>query len=136
MTWEPLDSPNADAAVRFAVAEGTGDPHDCVACHEEPEVHASRFGLNCASCHTLAAWKPALLTRHTFLLDHGDEGKQACQACHTDSYVEYTCYQCHDHEPGQVQEAHAAVDIPEYEACADCHPTGEPGEAGDMVAGK
>jgi mono/diheme cytochrome c family protein len=109
--------------------EGVGeDPHECRACHEEPEVHADRFGLNCARCHTLQAWKPALLTRHTFLLDHGGEGQVACQTCHTYSYSEHTCYECHDHTPEQMEEAHAKEEIFEFENCAVCHPTGQEGE--------
>jgi hypothetical protein len=104
------------------------DPHECRACHEEPDVHAEMFGLNCARCHTLAAWKPALLFRHTFELDHGGEGRVACQTCHTQSYAENTCYECHDHEPQDMEDKHAQEEIYEFEGCAVCHPTGEAGE--------
>lgn len=118
-----------DTRVDMTALEGVGeDPHECRACHEEPEVHANRFGLNCARCHTLQAWKPALLTRHTFLLDHGGEGQVACQTCHTYSYSAHTCYECHDHTPEQMEEAHAQEDIFEFENCAVCHPTGREGE--------
>jgi mono/diheme cytochrome c family protein len=124
-------TPPAPAALKADIAalEGTGeDPHECRACHEEPEVHADRFGLNCARCHTLQAWKPALLTRHTFLLDHGDEGQVACQTCHTASYSGYTCYECHDHTPEGMADVHTQEGIYELEPCAGCHPTGRPGE--------
>ncbi|MCP4543971.1 MAG: hypothetical protein GY832_43205 [Chloroflexi bacterium] len=118
-----------DTNVDMMAMEGVGeDPHECRACHEEPEVHADRFGLNCARCHTLQAWKPALLTRHTFLLDHGGEGQVACQTCHTRSYSEHTCYECHDHTPEQMEEAHAQENIFEFNDCAVCHPTGQEGE--------
>ena len=123
--------PSTPTALKADIAalEGVGeDPHECRACHEEPQVHADRFGLNCARCHTLQAWKPALLTRHTFLLDHGDEGQVACQTCHITSYSEHTCYECHDHTPEQMADAHAQEDIYELEQCAGCHPTGQPGE--------
>jgi mono/diheme cytochrome c family protein len=115
----------------MAMMEGGAqeDPHECVACHEEPEMHAERFGLNCSRCHTLQAWKPALLTRHIFKLDHGDEGMVSCQTCHTQSYSEHTCYECHDHTPLQMQQVHAEENLFEIDACAECHPTGEPGEA-------
>ena len=89
----------------------TEDPHECRACHEEPAVHADRFGLNCARCHTLEAWKPALLTRHTFELDHGSEGKLACETCHTTTYAENTCYGCHDHTEEQMETVHLEQDI-------------------------
>ena len=122
-------SPPPDTNVDMSALEGVGeDPHECRACHEEPDVHADRFGLNCARCHTLQAWKPALLTRHTFLLDHGGEGQVACQTCHTDSYSAHTCYECHDHTPEQMEEVHAREGILAFERCAACHPTGRAGE--------
>jgi hypothetical protein len=116
---------------QFATLEGEGEasPHECRACHEEPEVHADRFGLNCSRCHSLTAWKPALLSRHTFTLDHGGLGEVACQTCHITTYASHTCYGCHDHEPAQIQQTHQAEGIPEFEACIECHPTGAPGEA-------
>jgi len=116
--------------VEMATMEGGkgSDPHECSACHEEPTVHAGRFGLNCSRCHTLQAWKPALLTRHTFLLDHGGEGLIACQTCHTQTYSEYTCYECHEHDPEQMGEKHAKEGIFEFENCVQCHPTGREGE--------
>jgi len=115
-------------------AEGE-DPHECRSCHEEPAVHAERFGLNCARCHNLQAWKPALLTRHTFRLDHGTDQQIACQTCHTDSYSEHTCYGCHDHQLEEMQDIHAVEGILEIDICIECHPTGEPGEATGLRAG-
>ena len=121
----PTPAPKVDIAALEGVGE---DPHECRACHEEPDIHANRFGLNCARCHTLQAWKPALLTRHTFLLDHGGGGQVACQTCHTYTYFEHTCYGCHDHKPEQMIEVHAQEDILEFENCVACHPTGREGE--------
>jgi mono/diheme cytochrome c family protein len=106
----------------------TGDPHECRACHEEPAIHADRFGLNCARCHGLESWKPALLTRHTFALDHGGDGKVACETCHTTTYSEHTCYGCHDHIEAEMETVHAELDIFEIANCVSCHPTGEAGE--------
>ncbi len=127
-----------DANAALARMEnGTEDPHECRACHEEPDLHAERFGLNCSRCHTLEAWKPALLLRHTFALDHGEEGQQvACQTCHTANYYENTCYQCHDHEPEEMALVHEAEGIFELEPCADCHPTGASGEAEQLGYGR
>lgn len=104
------------------------DPHQCAACHEEPAIHADLFGLNCARCHTTLAWKPALLTRHVFALDHGGQGKVACVTCHTENYAQNTCYECHDHQPDEMQEVHLAENILDFENCSECHPTGQEGE--------
>ena len=124
-------NPTPDASeIDFTVMDITEemDPHECRACHDEPAMHAEVFGLNCARCHTLDAWEPALLLRHTFLLDHGGEGEVACQTCHTDSYAENSCYECHDHQPDEMQEVHEAEEIVEYADCVACHPTGVEGE--------
>jgi mono/diheme cytochrome c family protein len=119
--------PNVDLATMEA--GDMDDPHECRACHEEPEVHAERFGFNCSRCHTLEAWKPALLLRHTFALDHGEKGQVACQTCHTVTYFENTCYGCHDHEVADMKTVHEAEGIYELEPCSECHPTGVSGEA-------
>jgi hypothetical protein len=110
---------------------------DCADCHEDPTVHAGRFGLRCDWCHTAIAWLPAKLTEHIFRLDHGKEGELACETCHTETYVAYTCYGCHDHEATEIQELHAEQGIDELEPCAECHPTGLEGEAvhGSNAAG-
>jgi mono/diheme cytochrome c family protein len=105
------------------------EPHDCVACHEDPIVHAEVFGIQCERCHNTIAWTPAYLTRHTFALDHGDEGTIACETCHVDNYYTNTCYECHDHQPDQMMEVHLKENLPDYENCYTCHPTGEAGEA-------
>jgi mono/diheme cytochrome c family protein len=112
---------------------GAHDAHQCVACHEDPDMHAGRFGLDCARCHSTIAWTPALLTKHTFLLDHGGQGKIDCLTCHLENYYQHTCYECHDHKPTQMEEIHLAEGIFEYEACVDCHPTGEEGEAEQLM---
>ncbi len=117
-----------DVDISTLELEDAMDPHECRACHEEPDLHAERFGLNCSRCHTLDAWKPALLWRHTFRLDHGGEGSVACQTCHTQNYAENTCYECHDHDPGEMEGIHADEEIFEFAGCVDCHPTGEAGE--------
>lgn len=110
-------------------SQGVMNPHECRACHEEPDIHAERFGLNCARCHTLDAWTPALLSKHDFSLEHGGEGNVPCETCHTENnYTAHTCYECHDHTPEDMKVKHAELDIFEYEKCVACHPTGEQGE--------
>ena len=118
-----------------ALEGASADPHECRACHAEPAVHAERFGLNCARCHTLTAWKPALLTRHTFELEHGGAGKVACETCHTTTYAAHTCYGCHDHTEDEMETVHIAEAIVEYADCVSCHPTGQAGEGERMRAG-
>ncbi len=103
----------------------------CQDCHEEPEVHAGAFGLDCVRCHTETAWTPAQLTRHTFPLDHGDEGKIACETCHVATYVEYTCYNCHEHDIEETRQKHIEEEIIEFDDCTECHPTGEEYEGED-----
>jgi hypothetical protein len=100
------------------------DPHACSSCHEEPEVHANRFGLDCARCHAQDVWIPALLTGHTFALDHGGAGTVECQVCHTANYVDHTCYGCHDHQPEQIATDHPNETRYNIRSCASCHPTG------------
>lgn len=107
-----------------------GTPAGCVGCHEEPAIHAGLFGLDCVRCHSTAAWTPAQLTRHTFPLDHGDEGQIPCETCHTQSYTIYTCDDCHD--PAEMREEHADEGIFEIENCVECHPTGTKDEAKEL----
>jgi len=108
------------------------DPHLCIACHEDPKVHAGQFGLDCVRCHTLDAWLPASLTRHNFRLDHGGEGEVACETCHIETYAENSCYECHDHQPEDMVEVHETEGIDEFDFCISCHPTGDEGEGGKI----
>ena len=102
---------------------------NCIACHEEPEMHAGIFGQECVRCHTDMGWSPAMLTQHTFRLDHGNDGQRPCQDCHDENYTGYSCIECHDHPLEAMFEVHAEYEINELDQCADCHPTGAPGEA-------
>ena len=106
----------------------------CVACHEEPAVHAGLFGVDCSRCHLTTAWSPTELTRHVFHLDHGGEGAVACETCHPETYVETTCDGCHEHEPGQIEASHAAEGLTDLTPCEDCHPTGQPGEGASYAS--
>jgi uncharacterized membrane protein YgcG len=114
-----------------------GTARDCATCHEEPELHAGMFGQDCIRCHQATAWTPALLTRHTFALDHGDTPAGDCQACHTHRYQEITCGGCHEPEDRTMQLAHLTAGVvqlaghaPAGSTCQSCHPTGQTGIAG------
>ncbi|MCA9934739.1 MAG: hypothetical protein H6662_16500 [Ardenticatenaceae bacterium] len=104
-----------------------GTPRECVACHEEPLIHAGLFGTECAACHTAVAWSPAQLTQHTFPLTHGGEGEIDCATCHTNTYTTYTCYNCHEHDPVDIAREHLeeGIGADRLDACVECHPTGE-----------
>jgi hypothetical protein len=108
-----------------------GTPRECIACHEEPAIHAGLFGLDCVNCHTAVAWQPAQLMQHIFLLDHGGEGEIDCATCHTNTYTEYTCYSCHEHEQAEIENKHLeeGYSLQEISNCIECHPTGREGEA-------
>lgn len=127
-----LDGAHAEAACESCHTDRLfiGTPSECVSCHQEPEIHAGYFGLDCENCHTTTAWAPAKLVNHTFPLDHGGEGVSDCQTCHLDRYTEYTCYECHEHQPDEILEEHleegiSAAELPD---CVSCHPTGLEGD--------
>lgn len=129
---EPAD-PAVENGLAYLESELEEDPHQCIDCHAEPAVHAEAFGVNCARCHNTVTWKPAVLTRHDFLLDHGGEGEVDCKTCHPSNYVAYDCYGCHqDHQAAEMETVHLTERIEQYSACADCHPTGVAGEAGRL----
>lgn len=98
---------------------------ECIACHRDPEIHAGMFGTDCAACHTIDNWTSAQLTKHSFPIDHGDEGEIACAMCHTLSYVEYTCTNCHAHDAGEVRDKHLEAGIVEFNDCMECHADGK-----------
>ena len=126
---EPV-KPAVENGLEFLETEADEDPHRCIACHEEPVMHAELFGINCARCHNTVAWTPAVLTRHDFALDHGDMGEVDCKTCHPANYQTYDCYGCHeDHQAEEMKTAHEAEGLVEFAACANCHPTGASGEA-------
>lgn len=118
----------AELEEAFMWIENSEDPHSCVSCHEEPELHKESFGPNCARCHSSVAWTPAVLTKHNFSLEHGGDGKLECQSCHVENYFTHSCYACHDHQPEDMRVVHREENIVEYDNCIECHPTGAEGE--------
>ncbi len=97
---------------------------DCIDCHQDPEIHAGLFGHDCSACHTIDGWIPARLEKHTFPLDHGDEGEIACATCHVESYATYTCYNCHEHNDVEVRQEHSEEGIRDFADCMECHADG------------
>ncbi len=91
-------------------------PSDCYSCHAAKDTHNGQLGLNCGSCHTTSAWKPATFDHNlsTFKLT-GAHNSVNCEQCHTGGNyngVSSTCVACHA-EPG----GHFGTD------CAQCHTT-------------
>jgi hypothetical protein len=107
-----------------------GTASECSQCHEEPEIHADVFGLNCVYCHGREAWSPATLKQHDFPINHGlaDQSLQlTCDTCHGPNYIGYSCYSCHDHQEQEILQSHLDVGIAEqdFPSCANCHLTGK-----------
>ncbi|MBL8797614.1 MAG: hypothetical protein JNM56_27185 [Planctomycetia bacterium] len=106
-----------------------GTPHACSSCHAEPQVHLGKFGLDCARCHTTAAWDDVTFA-HRFPMNHGGGGKRnkACVTCHVESdYRTYTCYGCHRHDPIKTASQHLKKGFAteaNLQRCAECHPNG------------
>lgn len=95
---------------------------DCYSCHEEPEMHLGVFGTDCAYCHDATAWAPAVLKKHDFVMQHGDEAITECETCHGGTYTSYPCDTCH--EDADMQTAHVDVETTNLHDCIACHPTG------------
>ena len=133
----PLDGGHKDTNCEDCHIERVfaGTTNECASCHEEPDVHIGIFGVQCDRCHVAAAWLPAVLTEHTFLVDHGEETSPTeitCESCHIDSYTEYPCYSCHDDQ--EMTDIHEELEIVDtYKNCVECHPTGREGEAEELI---
>jgi hypothetical protein len=128
----PLQGKHADAKCEdcHPKKQFANTPTLCLACHEDPAIHAGFMGTACEYCHTAAAWKPALLRKHIFQLDHGSPQPVACTVCHPKTYQEYTCFGCHDHQLPAITQSHtrAGISATDLPTCIRCHPTGSKGE--------
>lgn len=122
----PLDGEHAivECADCHAGPTYSAVPTTCAGCHTEPETHLGTYGDDCATCHTPAAWAPAVLVDHAFALDHGELGTLSCQLCHTTAYTTYTCTECHTTERMRDEHDDLALTAAELADCAACHVTG------------
>ena len=116
----------------------------CSSCHKEPAVHAGMFGLDCSSCHTDAAWKPAEFNGAAFdhektsfsLLKHFSNYDQKainCTDCHTkttQTFDAQKCVDCHNGHPAQKQTIEKVAQPADFltvhmktfgNNCLDCH---------------
>lgn len=98
---------------------------ECVTCHADPEYHLGAFGTDCATCHTTSAWTPAEYNKkHTFPLNHGENGVSSCVTCHLSDFNSYTCYECHEHDEAQIRSKHQEEGIANFQDCMECHADG------------
>ncbi|RME47757.1 MAG: hypothetical protein D6791_05035 [Chloroflexi bacterium] len=126
-TMFPLEGAHREVACEkcHTIERFAFTPMDCVACHAEPRVHLGLLGTQCADCHTVNAWSPALLPEHTFPLNHRSRKNIACDVCHDQGTFElYTCYNCHEHNPAKIERKHLEEGIRNFQDCMRCHPTG------------
>jgi hypothetical protein len=104
-----------------------GTPTACSACHAEPGLHRGVFGLQCGSCHSTSAWRPASWNGpHPFPMNHGGAGG-SCSTCHPSSYGQYTCYGCHNRS--EIEKKHREEVGGDFSDCTRCHANGR-GEGG------
>jgi hypothetical protein len=132
----PLDGKHAQAACTDCHKNDRYDQAkpECSSCHAEPEVHKGMFGLDCATCHSAEAWKPAKMKGSFFnhetvgfsLAKHGKDyqGKPLlCVACHTGSgaatpFDQQVCAACHAAKDSVFMAKHTG----QFGInCAQCH---------------
>jgi len=73
----------------------------CVDCHKVDDVHKSKNGLKCESCHTPVDWKQISFehNRDTQYKLSGRHNGLKCAVCHRDNSgkmkIDVSCYSCH-----------------------------------------
>jgi len=105
----------------------------CASCHKQQKpgdmIH-TRVKAGCQPCHQTAAWTPATFDHEPYFRfdrHHPDD----CGSCHTTEgdLSAYTCYGCHEHTPRKIRSEHLEEGIQEFEACEECHRSGDEEEA-------
>ena len=94
-------------------------PADCYSCHKSSDVHKSKQGKKCGSCHNTRNWKEAEFdhAKTDFSLD-GAHKTISCSSCHVDQKYKDTpkvCYSCH-----QINDIHQTNF---GKKCDSCHIT-------------
>jgi hypothetical protein len=105
------------ACHRGSVETARPDPA-CNSCHWTDDVHQSRLGTSCQTCHSETGWGEAVRFDHDItefpLL--GLHAAVACEGCHADATFQDTPVQCIDcHEGDDVHSRKLGFD------CAMCH---------------
>jgi hypothetical protein len=124
---------------------------DCYTCHVNDyntttaPSHGAMpavYSTNCASCHQMSAWRPALDGAHSdlFVIASGPHAQIPCQGCHelasalpSKLGANTNCLQCHP-DDAPLTASHVGVtlfagspysydsSVPNF--CLQCHPTG------------
>ena len=105
----------------------------CDGCHSAPgdSLHQKIRG-NCRQCHTQNGWTPATFDHDQYFRFDRDHTTD-CVTCHVDdNYGQYTCYGCHEHSRSKIREEHVEEGILDYEACVECHRSGDKEEAEEL----
>jgi hypothetical protein len=107
-------------------------PRTCADCHAQPKEHAGMFGVDCATCHSSDAWKPAVIkgavfdhSLTAFTLAHhatGYDGQPIlCTGCHlgqTTAFDAAACTSCHTQHDAAFMAKHQQ----QYGvSCLQCH---------------
>jgi hypothetical protein len=124
----------------------TGTPTDCYSCHQanyvgttNPNHQAAGFPIQCQSCHTTSAWRPASFDhdgRYFPIYSGKHRGKWTnCNECHVSAgnYKVFECILCHAHSnKAQVDSDHKGEKGYVYAstACYQCHRNGSAGANG------
>ena len=95
---------------------------DCNQCHADVDVHETRLGTDCETCHTSNSW-------HTWFFDHDKASDFKIDGAHK----ELGCYDCHKTESkGKLKaekdciSCHRSDDVHNRQfgrQCGDCHST-------------
>ena len=91
--------------------------NECVACHDDDDVHKGELGSECENCHSEKAWTSTRFdhsdTQFPLLGAHKDV---VCSLCHKDEHYEKTpkaCVDCH-----RIDDTHLGS---HGEKCETCH---------------
>jgi hypothetical protein len=90
----------------------------CNDCHAIQDIHATKFGVKCADCHSANSWKDAKFdhSKQTRFALLGAHAKAICSDCHGNNVrekISMECISCH-----QAQDVHKTQ---LGQACGDCH---------------
>ncbi|MEW5829004.1 MAG: hypothetical protein AB1846_08965 [Chloroflexota bacterium] len=82
-----------------SLADLRAAPQECRVCHQKDDFHAGTFDVDCSTCHSTTAWKPASFDHNSadFKLT-GKHAAVACGSCHADGRYTITptaCFACH-----------------------------------------
>ncbi|UCE86326.1 MAG: hypothetical protein JSU66_00845 [Deltaproteobacteria bacterium] len=118
---------NRRPPVRFAHTALTASARAaCATCHVAPtdSLHAG-VDERCGACHGTGRWTPADYDHDRyFRFDRAHPPD--CGSCHPGGVLErYTCYGCHEHTPQNMAREHREEGIRDFEACVQCHRSGD-----------